>query len=194
MVSAMEIESVRRVARRIVEARGLGFGLSPVDREDLLQEVLMKYARKWSGDDQPDSVEAWLETSTGRLITDQWRAEQRRPLVAEVEHRDGDPYAVVAEFMERARSRQPSIPAVGDAVIDQVFELLPPADAALLQRRFVDDIDPADLADELGISRAAVDQRVSRAKARLRAELSAKPELLDELQAGHPHIYPRGRR
>ena len=89
--------------------------------------------------------------------------------MAEVEDRDGDPYDVVADFMEMARSRQPSMPAVGDAVIDQVFGLLPPADAALLQRRFVDDVDPADLADELGISRAAVDQRVSRAKARLKA-------------------------
>ena len=166
----------------------------PEDREDVLQEVLMKYVRTWSGDDAPDNVEAWLETATGRLITDRWRAEQRRPLVAEVEHRDGDPYDVVADFMERARSRQPSMPAVGDAVIDQVFGLLPPAEAALLQRRFVDDVDPADLADELGISRAAMDQRVSRAKARLKAELAAKPELLADLRAAHPHIYPRGRR
>ena len=91
--------------------------------------------------------------------------------------------------MEVARSRQPSMPAVGDAVINQVFGLLPPADADLLQRRLVDDVEPADLADELGISRAAVDQRVSRAKARLKAALAAQPELLAELRAGHPHIY-----
>jgi RNA polymerase sigma factor (sigma-70 family) len=194
MVRTMEIESVRGVAQRIVEVRGRGFGLSLEDREDLLQEVLMKYVRTWSDDVAPDNVEAWLETATGRLITDRWRGEQRRPLVAEVEDRDGDPYDVVADFMERARSRQPSMPAVGDAVIDKVFGLLPSADAALLQRRYVDDIDPEDLADELGISRAAVDQRVSRAKAHLQSELSAKPELLAELRAGHPHVYPRGRR
>lgn len=190
----MEIESVRRVAQRIVELRGRSFGLSPEDREDLLQDVLVKYVRTWSGDVAPDNVEAWLETATGRLITDQWRVEQRRPMVAEVEDRDGDPYDVVADVMERARSRQPSMPAVGDAVIDQVFELLPPAEASLLQRRFVDDVDPADLADKLGINRAAVDQRVSRAKARLKAALAAQPELLAELQAGHPHVYDRGRR
>lgn len=194
MVSAMEIESVRRVAERIVEVRGRAFGLSREDREDLLQEVLVKYVRTWPGEAEPDNAEAWLETTTGRVITDRWRGEQRRPPVAGVHDPDGDPYDVVADFMERARSRQPSIPAVEDAVIDQVFELLPPADAALLQRRYVDDIDPANLADELGISRAAVDQRVSRAKARLQSELGAKPELLAELRAGHPHIYPRGRR
>ena len=79
MVSAMEIEDVRRVAQRIVEVRGRGFGLSPEDREDVLQEVLVKYVRTWPGDVEPDNVEAWLETATGRLITDRWRAEQRRP-------------------------------------------------------------------------------------------------------------------
>lgn len=182
------------MAQRIVEARARGFGLTPEDREDLLQEVLVKYVRTWPGDSAPDNVEAWLETVTGRLITDGWRAAQRRPAVAEVDDPDGDPYDVVAELMEMARSRQPSMPAVGDAVVDQVFGLLPSADADLLQRRLLDDADPADLADELGISRAAVDQRVSRAKARLKVALSARPNLLAELRAGHPHLYDRERR
>lgn len=194
MVTGMEIEAVRRLAQRIVDVRGRGFELSPEDREDVLQEVLVKYVRTWSGDVEPDNVEAWLETTTGRLITDRWRAERRRPPVAEVDDLDGDPYDVVADFMERARSRQPSMPAVGDAVVQEVFGLVPPADAALLQRRFVDEVDPADLADELGISRAAVDQRVSRAKARLKAALGAQPQLFADLRSGHPHIYPRGRR
>lgn len=194
MVTGMEIEAVRRLAQRIVEVRGRGFGLTTEDREDVLQEVLAKYLRTWSGAAEPDNVEAWLETATGRLITDRWRAEHRRPLAAEVADRGGDPYDGVAGFMEKARSRQPSMPAVGDAVVQEVFGLVPPADAALLQRRFVDDVDPADLADELGISRTAVDQRVSRAKARLQVALSAQPELLADLRAGHPHIYPQGRR
>jgi RNA polymerase sigma factor (sigma-70 family) len=188
------IEDVRRAAQRIVEARGRGFGLKPEDREDLLQEVLVKYVRTWPDDSAPDNVEAWLETVTGRLITDGWRAAQRRPAVAEVDDPDGDPYDVVAELMEMARSRQPSMPAVGDAVIALVFRLLPPADAELLQRRLIDDADPADLADELGIGRAAVDQRVSRAKARLKVALSACPDLLAELRAGHPRLYDRERR
>lgn len=194
IVTGVEIGAVRRVAQRIAEVRGCDFGLSPEDREDLLQEVLVKYMRTWSSEVEPDNVEAWLETATERLITDRWRAEHRRPLAAEVADRDGDPYDVVADFMEKARSRQPSMPAVGDAVVQEVFGLVPPADAALLQRRFVDDVDPADLADELGISRAAVDQRVSRAKARLKAALGSQPELLADLRDGHPHIYPRGRR
>lgn len=190
----MKIEAVRRVAQRIVEVRGRAFGLTPEDREDVLQEVLAKYIRTWSADAEPDNVEAWLETATGRLITDRWRAEQRRPPLAAPEDLDGDAYDVVADFMEKARSRQPSMHAVSDAVVQEVFGLVSPADAALLQRRFVDDVDPADLADELGISRAGVDQRVSRAKARLHAALSARPELLADLRAGHPHIYPQGRR
>jgi RNA polymerase sigma factor (sigma-70 family) len=193
MVSAMEIEDVRHTARRIVDARGRGFGLSPEDREDLLQEVLMRYVRTWTGDDEPNNVEAWLETTTGRVITDRWRAEQRRPALAGVEDHEGDPYDMVADFLEVARSRQPSMPAVGDAVISQVFGLLPPADADLLQQRLVDDVEPADLAGKLGISRPAVDQRVSRAKARLKAALAAQPELLAELRTGHPHVYDRGR-
>jgi RNA polymerase sigma factor (sigma-70 family) len=188
------IEDVRRVAQRIVEVRGRSFGLSSEDREDVLQEVLVKYVRAWPGDPDPANVEAWLETATGRLITDRWRAEQRRPAAAVVQDTDGDPYDAVADFVEVARSRQPSMPAVGDAVINQVFGLLPPADADLLQRRLVDDVEPADLGDDLGISRAAVDQRVSRARARLKAALVAQPELLAELQAGHPHVYDRGRR
>jgi RNA polymerase sigma factor (sigma-70 family) len=187
------IKDVRRVAQRIVEVRGRSFGLSSEDREDVLQEVLVKYVRAWPGDPGPANVEAWLETATGRLITDRWRAEQRRPAAAVVQDTDGYPYDVVADFVEVARSRQPSMPAVGDAVINQVFGLLPPADADLLQRRLVDDVEPSDLGDDLGISRAAVDQRVSRAKARLRSALAAQPELLADLKAGHPHVYDRGR-
>lgn len=189
----MDIEDVRRLARPIVDARGRDFGLSAEDCEDLLQEVLLKYVRAWAGDAEPDNVEAWLETVTARTITDRWRAEKRRPKVAVVEDPDGDPLDLVADVVERARSRQPSMPAVGDAVIDQVFGLLSSADADLVQRRLVDDVDPVQLADELGISRTALDQRVSRAKARLQAALLAHPELLDDLRAPHPYVYPRGR-
>ena len=189
----MKIEAVRREAQRIAEVRGRDFGLSAEDREDLLQEVLVKYVRTWPGEVEPDNVAAWLETAIGRLITDRWRAEQHRPAGAAPD-KGGDAYDAVAGLIDLARNRQPSMPAVSGDVVDRVFGLLPPADATLLQRRFVHDVDPAELAHQLGISRAAVDQRVSRAKARLKAALDAQPELLADLRAGHPHIYPQGRR
>lgn len=190
----MKTEQVSRVARPIADARGRDFGLSAEDCEDLLQEVLLKYVRAWPGDAEPDNVAAWLETVTARMITDRWRAERRRPPVAGLDDPGGDPYDAVADVVERARSRQPSMPAVGDAVIDQVFNLVASADADLLQRRLVEDVDPVQLADELGISRAAVDQRVSRARARLQAALFDQPELLADLRAAHPHVYPGARR
>ena len=83
---------------------------------------------------------------------------------------------------------------MADAVIDQIFELLPLEDASVLRRRFISDESATDIAQELGISRASVDQRVTRARSRLRAALAARPDLIEELRAGHPHIYPQGRR
>ena len=189
MVFTVDLEDVARKAKRVVEVRGHSHGLSLEDREDLLQEVLAKYVAAWPDGTTPENVDAWLETVTGRMITDRWRAEQRRVKQAAPLKDADDPFDVVADVMEKARSRQASMPAVGDALIDQIFALVSDKDARLLKSRYVDDASAADIAEELGISRASVDQRVARAKGSLREALKARPDLAVELRASHPKAY-----
>jgi DNA-directed RNA polymerase specialized sigma24 family protein len=59
----------------------------------------------------------------------------------------------------------------------------------VLRLRFVDDLDAAEVATRLGIARAAVDQRVARAKRLMREALDANPELAAELRQPHPRLY-----
>ena len=82
-----------------------------------------------------------------------------------------------------------SAPAVSQKVLESIFALIPSTDADLLRRRYLKSHAAAELAAELGISVANLDQRTTRAKRKLRDALVARPDLVDELRAPHPHIY-----
>ncbi len=188
----MDIEAVRRTAVPIVASRGHGFGLSLEDREDLLQDVLVKYLHTWPDDTEPDNVAAWLETVAARTITDRWRAVERRPKAANVRATDEDAYDVVADLMEKTKSRQASSPAISALLRDEIFSLISDEEAQLLRLRFVEDMSAAEVAAELGITGSNVDQRVTRAKKKLRTALAQRPDLVDELRTSHPRLYSGG--
>lgn len=100
---------------------------------------------------------------------------------------DDDPVALAFAVM-----RSPvyaSAPAVSQELIDSVFALITDQDADLLRRRYLQNASAAELADQLGITVANVDQRTTRAKRKLRDALVARPDLVDELRAPHPHVY-----
>lgn len=173
-------------ARRIVAARARGF--SREDHEDLVQEVLLSYTRTWSGGAGPRNADAWLETVISRAVVDLARARGRR--VQEVVAREDDP---VEEFARRLRgSASTSLLPLREKFLRQVFRLVSAEDAEILRLRILDDLPSAEVAQQLGVTTSAVDQRLSRAKRRLRGGLRSRPDLLDELRLGHPRHYPEG--
>lgn len=129
---------------------------------------------------------AWLTTATTNAIIDRVRADARRPADNFAEGED-DPVALAFAAM-----RSPlfaSAPAVSQKVISSIFALIPAQDARLLRQRYLQNDTAAELAKELGITVASVDQRTTRAKRKLRDALNARPDLIEELHAPHPHVY-----
>ena len=134
----------------------------------------------------PTNVAAWLETATANAIVDRARAAERRPAAPFAEG-GYDPVSLVIAAMRSTHFA--SAPAVSQKVMDCIFALVPSTDADLLRRRYLKNHTAAELAAELGITVANLDQRTTRAKRKLRDALAARPDLVDELRAPHPHIY-----
>ena len=178
----MEVDQLRAIAKPIVWRRGYRAGFPNEDREDLLQDILMKYLQAWPDQGPPDNGAAWLETATANAIVDRARAAERRPAAPFAEGGD-DPVSLAIAAM--GSTRFASAPAVSQKVLDCIFALVPSTDADLLRRRYLNNHTAA----ELGITVANLDQRTTRAKRKLRDALVSRPDLVDELRAQHPHIY-----
>lgn len=182
----MENAELVATAQPIVWRRGYQAGLSTEDREDLLQDVLIKFLHAWPSTAAPDNVAAWFETTTSNAIIDRARVAERRPADNFAEGGD-DPVSLAIAAM---RSTQlASAPAVSQKVLAAIFDLIPTEDAHLLRQRYLKNDAAADLADELGITVANLDQRTTRAKRKLRDALAARLDLVEELRSPHPHIY-----
>lgn len=146
----------------------------------------MKFVQAWPNGSTPDNIAAWLETATSNAIIDRIRANERRPADNFAEGGD-DPLSLAIAAM---RSTQlASAPAISEKVLASIFALVPASDAHLLRQRYLKNYSAAEVAEELGITVANLDQRTTRAKRRLRAALTVHPDLLGELRAPHPHVY-----
>ena len=181
----MDYDQLTQLAKPIVWARGRRLGLSDPDCEDVLQDVLTKHFTTWSTG-APDNLEAWLETTTRNTLIDRGRHAERRPADNFAEGGE-DPLSLMVGLVRS--SQFASLAVVTKQLIDDILALVPPQDADLLRRRFLDGQPAADLAGELGIPSGTVDQRVSRARRKLRTALEERPDLAGELRKRHPHIY-----
>lgn len=176
----MDQENLLMIARRIVARQCRRFRISSAEVEDVVQDVVEKYLRRWETPSRPINVEAWLETTTRHTLIDRARREDRRP---EVPIEDD-----VVEAM-KAIHETPSLIGVQRELIRQILSLIPHDDADLLQRRYLHGASASDLAAALGITVDAVDQRTTRAKSLLRERLEERPDLVHELYATHPRLY-----
>ena len=183
------IENVYAEALRLVRVHRLIHDLDPRDQEDIAHDVVTSYLGAFAGDDLPDNASAWLEVAVRNEAADFLRRRRRR--------RDNElppagqaPDGGVAEVLASLRGlTTPSLAPVRADFLARLLGLLSPASAEVLRSRFVDDLDATETAERLGIERAAVDQRVARAKRQLRDVLATNPDLAAELGQGHPRLY-----
>lgn len=182
----MENDELVATAKPIVWRRGYQAGLSTEDREDLLQDVLMKFLHAWQNGDAPANVAAWVETATSNAIVDRVRVAERRPADNFAEGAV-DPVSLAITAMRSTTFA--SAPAISRKVLSAIFDLVPAEDAHLLRQRYLKNHAAAELAEEFGISVANLDQRTTRAKRKLRDALVGRPDLVEELRAPHPHVY-----
>lgn len=177
--------SIEEVAER---ARSLATRLygrwSEQDRDDLVQDVLVRYVRTFGEHDAPENLSAWLTTVIRNTA---------RNLHAQNERRLEDPQAVddpVGAFAAAVSPSFASLVPVQEELLRSVLGLLDDERTrAVLRMKYVDNLTSRRIADELGLSPNAVDQIASRGKRRLAEALESRPDLVKEMASLHPRNY-----
>jgi RNA polymerase sigma-70 factor (ECF subfamily) len=161
---------------------------SPHDAEDLLQETML---RAWRAADSYDASRASLRTWLYRIATNAClnalESRSARPLPSGVGERFDDPDAAFAPGFEvpwlMPLPTDPAAAAVERSrlrlALVAVLQLLPARQRAALILREVLDVPAAEVADALGMTTAAVNSALQRARARL-AEAGVDPDAAAE--------------
>jgi RNA polymerase sigma factor (sigma-70 family) len=147
--------------------------------EDAVQEALLAAALQWPADGVPEQPRAWLLTVASRRLTDEWRAEQSR------RGREEADFAAAPE--QRAPAPDEEAPG-GDDTLSLLFlcchPSLSPSSQLALTLRAVGGLTTAEIARAFLVPEATMAQRISRAKATIKAApggFSMPPE--DEREA-----------
>jgi RNA polymerase sigma-70 factor (ECF subfamily) len=157
---------------------------SPQDAEDLLQETLL---RAWRAADTYDAARASLRTWLYRIATNAClnalESRKSRPLPSGIGERFVDPDAAFAPGLEvpwlMPFPTDPATAAVERSrlrlALVAALQLLPARQRAALILREVLDLPAAEVADALGLTTAAVNSALQRARARL-TEVGVDPD------------------
>jgi RNA polymerase sigma factor (sigma-70 family) len=145
--------------------------------EDAVQEALLAASRQWPAEGVPDDPRAWLLTVAGRRLTDLWRADSARR--AREEGAAEDPLAGRAapgadeDAFAAADAVELEAAPDGDDTLALLFlcchPALSPASQIALTLRAVGGLTTAEIASAFLVPEATMAQRISRAKARIRA-------------------------
>jgi RNA polymerase sigma-70 factor (ECF subfamily) len=151
------------------------------DAEDLVQETLLKAWRARADFAGRSTLRAWLYRIATNVCLDFVRRNARQPLryesVPGIDHGDGEPpdkYPWLQPFPDDAA---PDLAAESRETLELVvltaLQHLPPQQRAVLMYRDVLDFSAADTAEQLGLTVAAVNSALQRARPTLRERLPA---------------------
>lgn len=183
------LEDVYTEALRIARTHRLARDLHPFDRDDIAHAAVTSFLGAFAEREIPHNAAAWLEVAIRNEASDFLRRRRSRLAHEKSQVRGAEDWDV-DDLLQSVRTlATPSLAPLKADVLEQLLGLLPPGSATVLRLRFVDDLDAAEVATRLGITRAAVDQRVARAKHLMRESLTAHPELDAELRQPHPRLY-----
>ncbi len=146
------------------------------DAEDALQEALLQAAEQWPADGIPDNPYGWLVAVASRRLVDAWRSDSAR--------RRRETNVLISEQPLAAEPAEPESVEVDDSL--ELFllcchpALTRPSQLALTLRA-VAGLTTAEIARALLVPEGTVAQRISRAKARVRAAGARFGEPTDDL-------------
>lgn len=136
-------------------------GARPALCDDLVQDTFtVALTRSNAVPDDDDEARRWLFAVARRLLANERRTSDRRRRLAD-------------QAVPGVRLAAPIVlpdPGLRDEALD-VWRSLTDEERYLLRARAWDGLDNAELADDLGCSLSAAENRVSRARARLRRDL-----------------------
>lgn len=157
---------------------------SPQDRDDLVQDVMLRYVRTFGDGSGPDNCAAWLTTVLRNTARNLHAHRERRPEVLE---RDDDPLGALAAA---SSTRLASLMPVRGAIIDEVLDLIEDERTrSVLRLKYLDNLSSREIGEHLRLPVSTVDQVASRGKRRLREALAERPDLVEELRRLHPRTY-----
>jgi RNA polymerase sigma factor (sigma-70 family) len=128
--------------------------------EDAVQEALLAAATQWPKDGLPDNPKGWLITTASRRRIEMWRSESART------RREEADFAL-------SPAEHADVPAVDDTLTLLLLcchpALTPPSQVALTLRA-VGGLTTAEIARAFLVPESTIAQRISRAKARIKAD------------------------
>ena len=134
--------------------------------EDAVQEALLAAALQWPSEGVPEHPSAWLITVASRRLTDAWRAEHAR------RDREEAGFAAVPPAQQLAPAPDDEVPG-GDDTLALLFlcchPSLSPSSQLALTLRAVGGLTTAEIARAFMVPDATMAQRISRAKATIKA-------------------------
>ncbi|MEO8888264.1 MAG: SigE family RNA polymerase sigma factor [Jatrophihabitantaceae bacterium] len=136
--------------------------------EDLVQQVLLKVASRWSR--ITDNPGGYAYRCLARANIDRWRMLRRRPEIIT------DPTVIT---VVRPRGDRPPSDVDDRLTVIDALRALPPRQRAIVVLRYLQDLSEADTAHALGISVGAVKSGGARGLARLR---TANPSPFQEVE------------
>ena len=131
-------------------------GASPTLAEDLAQEAFIKWLNSAHSTDHPAQVRAFLFTAANRLLIDQWRRERR----------------VVG--WDAATPVEPVAPAADAMISGDAWAALTQRERQLLWLAYAEEFSHAEIAEITGLAAASIKVLLSRARARLEAQLTPR--------------------
>lgn len=145
--------------------------LGPVDSEDAAAEVFAVAWRRLDRVPDGESALAWLLAVAHRVVGNQYRGRRRR---ARLSDRLGT---------ERPVPVEPDAPDLDSRVLYQALDSLREADRELLRLSSWDGLSNAEIAAVMGMKQNAVDQRLFRARSRLRERFDDLSQDLSKIKA-----------
>ena len=152
--------------RRTVLAYAVRRTSDPADAADVVADTFLVAWRRVSEIPAGDDARLWLYGVARRTLANRRRGERRRERLA-ARLRQDLPAAVAAV----------APPTSGGPVI-AALEALSDEDREVLLLKAWEELEPAEIASVLGISRVAARSRLHRARSRLQAELSAHSDAI----------------
>lgn len=167
---AMFSEQPDRLRRRAVS-----LGLRHEDAEDIAQSVAvaaLEHVDDVRSSDEP-VICAWVDTIARRIVTDEYRRREReRRFVGEVERdASGEADGIIAAIADSAEAeweRRASLVATATAI-----RALPAPLREVVDLRYGDELPTRRIAERLGLSDAAVRQRLTRARSMLTEQVGS---------------------
>jgi RNA polymerase sigma factor (sigma-70 family) len=134
--------------------------------EDAVQEALLAAVTQWPAEGVPDNPRGWLITVAARRLADQWRSEQAR-------QRRETAVAAMRPVDEMVAPAADDAALAGDDTLTLLFLCchpeLSPASQVALTLRAVGGLTTLQIARAFLVPEATMAQRISRAKARIKA-------------------------